>query len=70
MVEAGDVDWANHGNNIDNSIGAVFSGEAAVQSIFEWIEKKNAWDESLVIVTADHGHFFHLVRPEALIPND
>jgi alkaline phosphatase len=70
MVESGDVDWANHGNNIDNSIGAVLSGEAAVQSIFEWIEKKNAWDESLVIVTADHGHFFHLVRPEALIPND
>ena len=24
MVEAGDVDWANHNNNIDDSIGAVF----------------------------------------------
>jgi alkaline phosphatase len=70
MVESGDVDWANHSNNIDSSIGAVFSGEAAIESIFAWIERKNAWDESLVIVTADHGHYFHLTRPEALIPKD
>ena len=66
MVEAGDVDWANHSNNIDNSIGAVFSGEAAVKKIFEWIESQNAWEQSLVVVTADHGHYFHLVQPEAL----
>jgi alkaline phosphatase len=70
MVESGDVDWANHANNIDNAIGAVLSGEAAVASIFQWIESKNAWDDSLVIVTSDHGHFFHLVRPEALIPTE
>jgi alkaline phosphatase len=24
----------------------------------------------LVIITADHGHYFHLVQPEALIPTD
>ena len=70
MVESGDVDWANHGNNIDSSIGAVFSGEQAVATVFDWIERKNAWDDSLVIVTSDHGHFFHLVKPEALIPTD
>lgn len=70
MVESGDVDWANHGNNIDSSVGAVYSGEAAIGSIFDWIEKKGAWDESLVIVTADHGHFFHLVKPEAMIPEE
>lgn len=67
MVEAGDVDWANHANNIDSSIGAVFSGEAAVKSIFDWIERKNAWKESLVIVTADHGHYLNLVQPESLV---
>ncbi len=70
MVEAGDVDWANHANNVDNSIGAVLSGDAAIQSIFDWIERNNAWDESLVIVTADHGHYLHLTQPEALIPQD
>jgi alkaline phosphatase len=67
MVEAGDVDWANHSNNIDNSIGAVLSGEDAVANIFGWIESKNAWDDSLVIITADHGHFFHLLDPSALV---
>ena len=66
MVEAGDVDWANHGNNIDNAIGAVLSGDAAVEEIFNWIDARNAWDQSLVIVTSDHGHYFHLLQPEVL----
>ena len=66
MVESGDVDWANHANNIDNSIGAVLSGEAALEKIFNWIEARNAWEQSLVIVTSDHGHFFHLLQPEVL----
>jgi alkaline phosphatase len=68
MVESGDVDWANHANDIDSAIGAVFSGEQAVSAIFRWIEKHEAWDDSLVIVTADHGHYFNLLKPEALIP--
>ena len=66
MVESGDVDWANHGNNIDNSIGAVLSGELALEKIFGWIEARNAWEESLVIVTSDHGHYLHLLQPEVL----
>ena len=66
MVEAGDVDWANHDNNIDNSIGAVLSGDEAFAKITGWIENNQAWDESAVIVTADHGHYFVLDRPEAL----
>ena len=66
MVESGDVDWANHCNNIDNSIGAVLSGEAALERIFHWIEARNAWEQSIVIVTADHGHFFHLLQPQVL----
>lgn len=68
MVESGDVDWANHANDIDSSIGAVFSGEQAIAEIFRWIEKNEAWADSLVIVTADHGHYFNLIQPEALIP--
>ena len=66
MVEAGDVDWANHNNNIDNSIGAVFSGDAAVKAVFDWVEANDCWDETAVIVTADHGHFFVLTDPEIL----
>ena len=67
MVEAGDVDWANHNNNLDDSIGAVFSGEEAFDVIVKWIEKNQCWDDTLLIVTADHGHYFNLVLPEALI---
>ncbi len=68
MVEAGDVDWANHDNNLDNSIGAVLSGDAAVKTITEWVENHSNWDESVLIVTADHGHFLVLENPELLIP--
>ena len=67
MVEPGDVDWANHDNNIDNSIGAVISGDAAVKTITDWVDQHSNWKESLLIVTADHGHYLVLEQPELLI---
>jgi alkaline phosphatase len=68
LMEAGDVDWANHQNNIDDSIGAVLSGDEAVKVITDWVEQHSNWSESLLIVTADHGHALVLDQPEALIP--
>jgi alkaline phosphatase len=65
MVEAGEVDWASHANNIDNCVGAVRSGDAAVRAVFDWIERHDAWDDAVVIVTSDHGHAFVLTDPEA-----
>jgi alkaline phosphatase len=70
MIEAGDVDWANHSNNIDDSIGAVLSGDDAFRMVTKWVEKNNAWKDTVVIVTADHGHYFNLLKPEVLIKND
>jgi alkaline phosphatase len=67
MIESGDVDWANHKNNIDDSIGAVISGDMAFRKVIEWIEGNNAWKDSAVILTADHGHYFNLDKPEALL---
>ncbi|QDV68626.1 Alkaline phosphatase precursor [Rosistilla carotiformis] len=67
MIEAGDVDWANHANNIDSSIGAVLSGEEAFQKTVDWIDGHDAWEETALIVTSDHGHHFVLREPEALI---
>lgn len=67
LVEAGDVDWANHDNNIDNSAGAVMSGDAAVKVLTDWVEKNSSWDETIMIVTADHGHFLVLEKPELLV---
>ncbi len=66
LVESGDVDWANHDNNIDNSIGAVNSGDAAIKVITDWVEANSSWDETVLIVTADHGHYLVIDQPEAL----
>jgi alkaline phosphatase len=65
MVEAGDVDWAAHANNIDTCIGAIESGDEAFRAVVGWIERHDAWKEAVVIVTADHGHPFVLVDPRA-----
>ena len=67
MIEAGDVDWANHANNIDNSIGAVFSGEEAVRAVMDWVDENNAWEFTAVIVTADHGHFLVIDDPSRIV---
>ena len=67
LVESGDVDWANHNNNIDDAIGAVFSGDEAFDKITQWVEENSSWDETLLIVTADHGHMMTLDQPEKLI---
>lgn len=66
MVEPGDVDWANHDDNLDNSIGAVLSGDEAVKVITDWVEANSNWKDAMLIVTADHGHYFHLTKPEVL----
>ncbi len=71
MVESGDVDWANHSNDIDSSIGAVLSGDEAFKAIVRWVSKRNLWDDTALIVTADHGHYFVPVDPEVFVaPND
>ena len=66
FVESGDVDFALHDNNLDNAIGAVYSGEQAIKVILEWVEKHSNWDESAMIVTADHGHYLVIDDPEAI----
>jgi len=65
MVEAGDVDWASHANNVDTAIGAVQSGDAAFRAVVAWIERHGGWDDTVVIVTSDHGHLFVLTEPQA-----
>ena len=46
FVEAGDVDFALHANNLDNAIGAVYSGEEAVRAVIDWVETHSNWDDS------------------------
>jgi alkaline phosphatase len=66
FIEAGDVDFALHGNNLDNAIGAIYSGEDALRRVIRWVEAQSNWDESAVIVSSDHGHYLVLDDPGAL----
>jgi alkaline phosphatase len=66
FVEAGDVDFALHANNLDNAVGAIYSGEEAVRAIIRWVESTSNWDESLLLVSSDHGHYLVVDDPQAL----
>jgi alkaline phosphatase len=66
FIEAGDVDFALHANNLDNAIGAVYSGEDAVRAVIRWVEAHSNWDDSLLLVSSDHGHYLVVDDPQAL----
>eukprot|EP01023_Acetabularia_acetabulum_P044685 TRINITY_DN44_c0_g1_i2.p1 TRINITY_DN44_c0_g1~~TRINITY_DN44_c0_g1_i2.p1 ORF type:complete len:601 (+),score=103.07 TRINITY_DN44_c0_g1_i2:123-1805(+) len=60
MIEGGDIDWAAHSNHLDNLIGAVYDFQDSVQTVIEWIEENGGFNETLLIVTADHDHYLTL----------
>jgi alkaline phosphatase len=66
FIEVGDVDFALHANNLDNAIGAIYSGEEALRAVIRWVESRSNWDESAVIVSSDHGHYLVVDDPQAL----
>jgi alkaline phosphatase len=66
FIEAGDVDFALHANNLDNAIGAIYSGEAAVRAVINWVETYSNWDDSVLLVSSDHGHYLVVDDPQVL----
>jgi alkaline phosphatase len=60
MVEAGDIDWAAHDNNLDNLIGTVLDFDKAIGSTIEWINQNGGWADNQLIITADHDHYLTL----------
>ena len=66
FTEAGDVDFGLHDNNLDNAIGAIASGEEAIKTIVQWVNQHSNWDESVLIITADHGHYLVIDDPKAV----
>jgi alkaline phosphatase len=61
MVEGGAIDWAGHGNWMTRMLEENIDFDAAVAAVIEWIEDDSNgsnWDNTLLIVTADHetGH--------------
>ena len=66
FIEAGDVDFALHANNLDNAVGAIFSGEEAVRAVIRWVESYSNWDDSVLLVSSDHGHYLVVDDPKLL----
>ncbi|MDR1432317.1 MAG: alkaline phosphatase [Propionibacteriaceae bacterium] len=54
MVEGGAVDWAGHANQTTRVIEEQLEFNDAVAAIDEWVNANSSWDETLVIITADH----------------
>lgn len=66
FIEAGDVDFALHANNLDNAIGAIYSGEDAIRAVIRWVETYSNWDDSVLVVSSDHGHYLVVDDPRVL----
>ncbi|MFA5293494.1 MAG: alkaline phosphatase [Phycisphaerae bacterium] len=54
MIEAGAVDWASHWNNSARMIEEMIDFDGAADAVINWVETKSDWDNTLVIITADH----------------
>ncbi|MGL6225374.1 MAG: alkaline phosphatase [Thermoguttaceae bacterium] len=54
MIEGGAIDWANHDNVIEDCIMHHTGFTKAIEAVCDWVEKNSNWDETLLIVTADH----------------
>jgi alkaline phosphatase len=60
MIEGGDIDWAAHDNNLDNLIGTISDFNDSVEYVLNWIANNGGWEKNLLLVTADHDHYFTL----------
>jgi len=54
MIEGGAVDWANHRNQPGRMIQEQIDFVQAVEAVVQWVEANSNWDETLLILTADH----------------
>jgi alkaline phosphatase len=60
MIEGGSIDWACHNNQKGRLIEEVLDFDHAVEAVAAWVETHSNWQETLLIVTADHenGHLW------------
>ena len=54
MIEGGAVDWANHANEPDRMIEEQIDFVKAVEAVVAWVDKHSNWNDTLLILTADH----------------
>lgn len=60
MVEGGAVDWAAHANDTTRIIEEQIDFNRSVQAVADWVEENSSWEETLLIVTTDHGNAYVL----------
>jgi len=68
MAEGGAVDWAAHEHLLNRTIEEQIDFNFAVEAACEWVEKNSNWEETLIIVTADHETAY-LVGPGSNSPD-
>ncbi|WP_149535646.1 alkaline phosphatase [Siccirubricoccus phaeus] len=64
MVEGGAIDWAAHANDTGRLIEEQISFNETVDTVVNWVETNSSWEETLVVVTTDHGNGL-LLGPDA-----
>jgi len=54
MVEGGAIDYASHANNTLQVAFEHTGFSKAIDTVVQWVEKNSSWEETVLIVTADH----------------
>jgi len=61
MIEGGATDWAAHSSYLPEPAYGQLLEETvdfnnSVAAVIEWVEANSSWDETLLIITTDHGN--------------
>jgi alkaline phosphatase len=64
MIEGGAVDWAAHANQSGRLIEEMNDFNHSVNAAIEWVHYNSNWNDTLLIVTADH-ETGHLTGPDS-----
>ena len=54
MAEGGAIDWAAHGNVMGRLIEEQLDFDKAIAAVDAWVAANSSWDDTLLIITADH----------------
>ncbi len=68
MSEGGAVDWVAHSNILSRTIEEQIDFNLAVEAACSWVEENSSWEETLIIVTADHETGY-LLGPNSNLDN-
>lgn len=54
LIEGGAVDLANHRQRLDRMVEEQVDFTRSIEAVIDWIHTHSNWDETLLIITADH----------------